>query len=97
VDLAAHPEQDREALNELWNVWIDGRLHRRGLPAMTRGERHRVFVRTLAHYPRFARRGERIFKALWTADHLGPKELRAFLAEIQSPPEAGRRVKRRAR
>jgi hypothetical protein len=61
---------------------------------MTRRERHRVFVRTLAHYPRFARRGERIFKALWTADHLGPKELRAFLAEIQSPSEAGGRAKR---
>jgi hypothetical protein len=56
-----------------------------------------VFVRTLAHYPRFARRGERIFKALWTADHLGPKELRAFLAEIQSPPQTGGRAKRRAR
>jgi hypothetical protein len=97
VDLAAHPEEDREALNELWNVWIDGRLHRRGLPAMTRRERHRVFVRTLAHYPRFARRGERIFKALWTADHLGPKELRAFLAEIQSPSETGGRAKRRTR
>src|SRR5258705_1124565 len=33
VDLSNHPEADREALNELWNVWIDGRLHRRGLPA----------------------------------------------------------------
>lgn len=97
VDLAAHPEQDREALNELWNVWIDGRLNRRGLPAMTRRERHRVFVRTLNHYARFSRRGERVFNALWTADHLGPKELRAFLAEIQGPPQAGRREKRRLR
>jgi len=64
---------------------------------MTRGERHRVFVRTLTHYPRFARRGERIFNALWTADHLGPKELRAFLAEIQSPLDAGTRAKRGGR
>jgi len=54
-------------------------------------------VRTLAHYPHFKRKGERIFNALWSADHLGPKELRAFLAEIQSPSSAGRRVKRRAR
>jgi len=97
VDLAAHPEQEREALNELWNVWIDGRLNRRGLPAMTRAERHRVYVRTLRHYPRFTRRGERVFTALWTADHLGPRELRAFLAEIQGPPEAAPRAKRRAR
>lgn len=85
VDLAAQPEQGREALNELWNVWIDGRLNRRGLPAMTRAERHRVYVRTLGGYPRFSRRGERIFQALWTADHLGPKELRAYLSEIQAP------------
>ena len=89
VDLAGHPEADRDALNELWNVWIDGRLHRRGLPAMSRAERHRVYVRTLDRYPRFRRRGERIFNALWVADHLGPKELRAFLSELEVP--AGRR------
>jgi hypothetical protein len=96
VDLSAQPEEGREALNELWNVWIDGRLNRRGLPAMTRAERHRVFVRTLGGYPRFAWRGERIFQALWTADHLGPAELRAYLAEIKAPA-ADRRRKRRGR
>jgi hypothetical protein len=105
VDLAGHPEADRDALNELWNVWIDGRLNRRGLPAMSRAERRRVYVRTLGRYPRFPRTGERIFKALWAADHLGPTELRAFLIELQGPAErdadrrdaAARRAIRRPR
>ena len=85
VDLAGHPEKDRDALNELWNVWIDGRLNRRGLPAMSRAERRRVYVRTLSRYSRFKLVGDRVFKALWTADHLGPKELRAYLTEVTGP------------
>lgn len=85
VDLAEPPEQDRDALNELWNVWIDGRLNRRGLPAMSRAERHRVYVRTLSGYPRFRLAGDRVFKALWTADHLSPGELRAYLTEVTGP------------
>jgi hypothetical protein len=83
VDLTGAPAAEREALNELWNVWIDGRLNRRGLPAMTRGERRRVFARTLAGCPGYRARGERIFQALWNADHLGPRELRAYLAELR--------------
>ena len=85
VDLSGHPESDREALNELWNVWIDGRLNRRGLPAMSRGERRRVFARTLAPTPRYSAVGERVFRALWRADHLGPRELRAYLEELKGP------------
>jgi hypothetical protein len=83
VDLAGHSERDREALNELWNVWIDGRLNRRGLPAMSRSERRQVFARTVSAEPRYPDRGERVFQALWTADHLGPSELRAFLGELR--------------
>ena len=87
--------QDREALNELWNVWIDGRLNRRGLPAMSRTERRRVFARTLASTPRYGAVGERVFRALWRADHLGPRELRAYLEELKGPhgvaPARGRR------
>jgi len=89
VDLASCPESDREAFNELWNVWIDGRLHRRGLPCMTRGERRRVYARTLSHIPGYATRGERIFRALWTADHLRPAELRAFLDELRATRPTG--------
>jgi hypothetical protein len=85
VDLTGAPASEREALNELWNVWIDGRLNRRGLPAMTRGERRRVYARTLRDAPRFGARGERVFQALWNADHLGPRELRAYLAELSGP------------
>ena len=97
VDLSGHPERDREALNELWNVWIDGRLNRRGLPAMSRAERRRVFARTLATSPAYDDRGERVFRALWRADHLGPRELRAFLDELQGsgPRAAGTRRRRR--
>ncbi len=92
VDLTGAPASEREALNELWNVWIDGRLNRRGLPAMTRGERRRVYARTLGGAPRFRTRGERVFQALWNADHLGPRELRAYLAELSAPPSPrGRR------
>jgi len=83
VDLSSCPEADREAFNELWNVWIDGRLHRRGFPAMTRGERRRVYARTLSASPGYEKRGEKVFRALWTADHLRPAELRAYLDELR--------------
>lgn len=83
VDLSSCPEGDREALNELWNVWIDGRLRRRDLPSMTRSERRRVYARTLSHLAGYARRGDRIFRSLWTADHLLPAELRAYLEELR--------------
>ena len=89
VDLTSCPDSDKEALNELWNVWIDGRLHRRGLPSMTRGERRKIFTRTLSHVPGFATRGDRIFRALWTADHLRPAELRAYLDELRALPSRG--------
>ncbi len=95
VDLSSCPEADREAFNELWNVWIDGRLHRRGLPSMTRGERRRVYARTLKHIPGYASRGERIFRALWSADHLRPAELRAYLDELCAGGTAARGAARR--
>ncbi|HEY6571686.1 MAG TPA: hypothetical protein VI198_00070 [Candidatus Eisenbacteria bacterium] len=95
VDLSSCPEEDREAFNELWNVWIDGRLHRRGLPSMTRGERRRVYARTLKHIPGYAARGERIFRALWTADHLRPAELRAYLDELCAGGDAARGAAKR--
>ena len=84
IDLSGYPQRDREALNELWNVWIDGRLNRRGLPAMSRAERRRIYRRTLSSLPSFPGRGERVFRALWRADHLEPGELRASLAELKA-------------
>lgn len=83
IDFSRRSQGDRDALNELWNVWIDGRLCRRGLPAMRRAERHRIYGRTLGSLPGFAWRGERIFRALWTADHLKPRELTASLEELK--------------
>jgi hypothetical protein len=97
VDLAGHPERDREALNELWNVWIDGRLNRRGLPAMTRRERRREYARTLQSLERYSERGERVFRALWRADHLGPRELVAYLGELRGGDAPGGRERRRPR
>jgi len=94
VDFSGHPERDREGLNELWNVWIDGRLERRGLPAMSRAERRRIYRRTLGGLPGFAVRGERVFRALWAADHLSPRELTASLEELKRggrPAPRGRR------
>ena len=92
IELARYPEREREALNELWNVWIDGRLHRRGLPAMSRSERHGIYSRTLSECPGYASRGERIFRALWRADHLKPQELQSYLRELLgSGPGSSRR------
>ena len=94
IELARYPEREREALNELWNVWIDGRLHRRGLPSMARADRHAIYARTLARSPGYAARGERIFRALWRADHLKPQELQSYLRELLGPgpgsPRRGR-------
>ena len=58
---------------------------------MSRAERRRVYRRTLGGLPGFAARGERVFRALWTADHLSPRELTASLEELlhgdaPSPP-----------
>jgi len=52
---------------------------------MSRGERRRVFARTLESTPRYTAVGERVFRALWRADHLGPRELRAYLEELKGP------------
>lgn len=90
VDFSARPEREREGLNELWNVWIDGRLNRRGLPAISRAERRRIYRRTLGGLPGYAARGERIFRAVWAADHLGPRELTACLAELMREGTQGR-------
>jgi len=97
VDLSGHPEKAREALNELWNVWIDGRLNRRGLPAISRAERRRVYARTLSSAPGYLSVGERVFRALWRADHLRPQELVSFLDELRGPRIRATKVPRRRR
>ncbi|MGH7726792.1 MAG: hypothetical protein ACREOU_15305 [Candidatus Eiseniibacteriota bacterium] len=63
------------SFNEAWNVWIDGRLARRGTPSLTRSERWTAF------HGEFRRRGRRrawfarIFDRLWRADRLSQQDL----------------------
>ena len=63
------------SFNEAWNVWIDGRLARRGTPSLTRNERWTAF------HGEFRRRGRRrawfarIFDHLWRADRLSQQDL----------------------
>jgi hypothetical protein len=69
--------------NEAWNVWIDGRLARRGIPGVPRGERWRHFLRAFPP-PRHAAAGRpaecghrREFAALWGAARLSRSALEA--------------------
>jgi len=63
---------------------------------MSRAERRRVYDRTLAGAPAYQTMGERVFRALWRADHLGPMELRSYWEELQgSAPRASRRRRRK--
>jgi hypothetical protein len=64
--------------NEAWNVWIDGRLARRGSPGVRRAERWRHFLRTFP--PRRRGRGgtrgrRQEFAALWGAIRLSRDDL----------------------
>jgi len=62
---------------------------------MSRAERRRVYERTLETAPAYSSMGERVFRALWRADHLGPTELRSYWKELQGsgarPPRRRRR------
>ena len=61
--------------NEVWNVWIDGRLSRRGEPGLLKRERWAAFRHTFWHRGR-ARVGSRhIFDRLWRAERLSQRDL----------------------
>jgi hypothetical protein len=61
--------------NEVWNVWIDGRLRRRGSPTLTRRERLRAFHHTFGRRGRTRRRSLQVFNRLWSADRLSQRDL----------------------
>jgi hypothetical protein len=75
IDGSVVPPRRWASFNEAWNVWIDGRLCRRGRPGLTRRERLAAFHHT------FARRGRArvhvvpVFERLWRAVRLSQRDL----------------------
>jgi hypothetical protein len=63
------------SFNEAWNVWIDGRLTRRGSPALSRGERLAAFRHTFGRRGRTHRWSLPIFNRLWRAEKLSQRDL----------------------
>ncbi|MEP7027959.1 MAG: hypothetical protein ABI960_05125 [Candidatus Eisenbacteria bacterium] len=61
--------------NEAWNVWIDGRLTRRGEPALTKGERWAAFRHTFARRGRPRVWSRLVFDRLWRAETLSQRDL----------------------
>ncbi len=75
IDSSALPRGRWVPFNEAWNVWIDGRLSRRGLPALTRRERWREFHDTFAPPPGRSARARQVFSRLWRAEVLSQRDL----------------------
>ncbi len=75
IDGSVVPPRRWASFNEAWNVWIDGRLHRRGRPGLTRGERLAAFHHTFARPGRARCRVEPVFDRLWRADRLSQRDL----------------------
>lgn len=72
IDCWKIPRALRDAFNEVWNVWIDGRLRRQGHPTVTKKERRAIF-RDL--FGRVRGRKHRVFETLWKADRLSHQDL----------------------
>jgi len=75
IDSSALPRGRWASFNEAWNVWIDGRLARRGLPSLTRSERWREFHHTFKPTARARARTRRVFDRLWRAEVLSQRDL----------------------
>ena len=75
IDGSVVPPRRWASFNEAWNVWIDGRLHRRGRPGLTRRERLAAFHHTFARRGRPRRRVEPVFDRLWRAVRLSQRDL----------------------
>ncbi len=72
IDCWKIPRALRDAFNEVWNVWIDGRLRRRGHPTVTKKERRAIF-RDL--FGRVRGRKHQVFETLWRAERLSHQDL----------------------
>ena len=75
IDSSDVPRGRWASFNEAWNVWIDGRLTRRGSPALTRGERLESFHHTFVRPGRRGAHYRAIFNRLWRADKLSQEDL----------------------
>jgi hypothetical protein len=75
IDSSALPARRWASFNEAWNVWIDGRLARRGLPSLSRRERWREFRHTFRTTARAHARTRRVFDRLWRAEKLSQRDL----------------------
>jgi len=91
VLLGVHPAgvtgRRRPAFNEAWNVWLDGRLARRGRPGVPRAERWRHFLSTFPPPPGAgpgAGDRRREFAALWRAGRLSRAELEAAARRLDA-------------
>jgi hypothetical protein len=75
IHSAAVPPARRAAFNEAWNVWIDGRLARSGVPGIQRAERWALFRHTFAARGLRRRRQRAIFDRLWHSERMSRAEL----------------------
>ena len=75
IDCSVVPPRRWASFNEVWNVWIDGRLSRGGRPALRRGERLAAFDHTFGRRGRSRRRTLRVFDRLWRAHRLSQRDL----------------------
>ncbi len=75
IDGSVVPPRRWASFNEAWNVWIDGRLSRRGRPALTRRERLASFHHTFGRRGRSRRRVLPVFDRLWRARRLSQRDL----------------------
>lgn len=86
--------------NEAWNVWIDGRLSRRGTHGVRRDERLRLFRLTFARPGRRFAHHRVLFDRLWRAERLSHEDLLEAAGRLRSPAwerEGSSRLEERAR
>ena len=77
IDGSVVPPRRWAPFNEAWNVWIDGRLHRRGRPGLTRRERLAAFRHTFGRRAASRGRPHPLFDRLWRATRLTQRDLLA--------------------
>jgi hypothetical protein len=73
IDSSGLPRGRWAPFNEVWNVWIDGRLRRSGQPGLLKRERWAAFRHTFGHRGRPRQRT--LFDRLWRAERLSQRDL----------------------